>query len=228
MAIENAGGTERTEESRRDDLKGKTVSELWAMENNNKGEDTRDDDEDEAGVTGVTGYEYCCGGAKDVAERDEAGKEADTAEEDELIEIVDPERQARQLQKVLKQIEISSRYERVRAVTKPLPEIRAEDVEEPSTTRTRLGTNGSGMKTSSPSRLIPPGPSLGTRTRRGTRCWGTSSRHDLATPWNDRPKVIARKMVRLIVNTALNEVFPPPPTKPKSWWDAVRRERGDA
>lgn len=55
MAIENAGGTERTEESRRDVLKGKTVSELWAMENNNKGEDTRDDDEDEAGVTG---YEY--------------------------------------------------------------------------------------------------------------------------------------------------------------------------
>lgn len=96
MAIENAGGIERTEESRRDDLKGKTVSELWAMENDNKGEDTRDDDEDEAGVTGVTGYEYCCGGAKDVAEREEAGKEADTAEEDELIEVVDPERQARQ------------------------------------------------------------------------------------------------------------------------------------
>jgi len=131
MAIENASGTKRTEEFRRDDLKGKTVSELWAMENNNKGEDTRDDNEDEAGVTGVTGYEYCCGGAKDVAEREEAGKEADTAEEDGLIEIVDPERQARQLQKVIKQIEISSRYERVRAVTKPLPEIRAEDVEEP-------------------------------------------------------------------------------------------------
>ena len=36
------------------------------------------------------------------------------------------------------------------------------------------------------------------------------SAHDLATPWHDRPKVIARKMVRLIVNRALREKFPPP------------------
>ena len=35
------------------------------------------------------------------------------------------------------------------------------------------------------------------------------SAHDLATPWNDRPKVIARRIVRHIVNRALREKFPP-------------------
>ena len=222
MAIENASGTKRTEESRRDDLKGKTVSELWAMENNNKGEDTRDDDEDEAGVTGVTGYEYCCGGAKDVAERDEAGKEADTAEEDELIEVVDPERQARQLQKVIKQIEISSRYERVRAVTKPLPEFRAEDVEEPEYYSHAAGDERFWDEDEFSVEADPAGSEFGDEDEERYAVLGDfESAHDLATPWNDRPKVIARKMVRLIVNTALNEVFPPPPTKPKSWWEML-------
>ena len=38
------------------------------------------------------------------------------------------------------------------------------------------------------------------------------SAHDLATPWNDRPKVIARRIVRHIVNRALREKFPPKPS----------------
>ena len=36
------------------------------------------------------------------------------------------------------------------------------------------------------------------------------SAHDLATPWNDRPRVIAKKIVRHIVNKALREALPPP------------------
>ena len=38
------------------------------------------------------------------------------------------------------------------------------------------------------------------------------SAHDMATPWNDRPKVIARRIVRHIVNRALREKFPPKPS----------------
>jgi hypothetical protein len=39
------------------------------------------------------------------------------------------------------------------------------------------------------------------------------SAHDLATPWNDRPKVIARNMVRHIVNRALRETVPKQPSR---------------
>ena len=38
------------------------------------------------------------------------------------------------------------------------------------------------------------------------------SAHDLATPWNDRPKVIARRIVRHIVNRALRRATPPKPS----------------
>ena len=40
---------------------------------------------------------------------------------------------------------------------------------------------------------------------------------DLATPYHERPNVIARKMVRLIVNRALAQVLPPP----RRWWHAL-------
>jgi|TARA_B110000977_G_scaffold199110_1_gene285533 hypothetical protein len=57
------------------------------------------------------------------------------------------------------------------------------------------------------------------------------SAHDLATPWNDRPKVIARKIVKHIVNRALREKFPPVPGFLESCFgcvapeDAPRRRR---
>ena len=217
MTNENAdgGGTKASEEPRRDDMKGKTVSELWAEENSK--DSHKDDDDDKAGVTG---YEYCCGGAKDVADVEDAAEEEE--EEEELIEIVDPERQARDLQKVIKQMEITARYERVRANTKPLPEVRAGDVKEPEYYSHAAGDERFWDDDEFSVEADPAGSEFGDEDEERYAVLGDfESAHDLATPWNDRPKVIARKMVRLIVNTALDEVFPPQPTKPKSWWEML-------
>ena len=210
----DGGGTKASEEPRRDDMKGKTVSELWAEENSK--DSHKDDDDDKAGVTG---YEYCCGGAKDVADVEDAAEEE---EEDELIEIVDPERQARDLQKVIKQMEITARYERVRANTKPLPEVRAEDVEEPEYYSHAAGDERFWDDDEFSVEADPAGSEFGDEDEERYAVLGDfESAHDMNTPWHDRPKVIARKMVRLIVNTALDEVFPPQPTKPKSWWEML-------
>jgi hypothetical protein len=217
MTNENAdgGGTKASEEPRRDDMKGKTVSELWAEENSKDSQ--KDDDDDKAGVTG---YEYCCGGAKDVADVEDAAEEEE--EEEELIEIVDPERQARDLQKVIKQMEITARYERVRANTKPLPEVRAGDVEEPEYYSHAAGDERFWDDDEFSVEADPAGSEFGDEDEERYAVLGDfESAHDMNTPWHDRPKVIARKMVRLIVNTALDEVFPPQPTKPKSWWEML-------
>ena len=216
MTNENAdgGGTKASEEPRRDDMKGKTVSELWAEENSK--DSHKDDDDDKAGVTG---YEYCCGGAKDVADVEDA---AEQEEEEELIEIVDPERQARDLQKVIKQMEIKARYERVRANTKPLPEVRAGDVKEPEYYSHAAGDERFWDDDEFSVEADPAGSEFGDEDEERYAVLGDfESAHDMNTPWHDRPKVIARKMVRLIVNTALDEVFPPQPTKPKSWWEML-------
>lgn len=217
MTNENAdgGGTKASEEPRRDDMKGKTVSELWAEENSK--DSHKDDDDDKAGVTG---YEYCCGGAKDVADVEDAAEEEE--EEEELIEIVDPERQARDLQKVIKQMEITARYERVRANTKPLPEVRAGDVKEPEYYSHAAGDERFWDDDEFSVEADPAGSEFGDEDEERYAVLGDfESAHDMNTPWHDRPKVIARKMVRLIVNTALDEMFPPPPTKPKSWWEML-------
>ena len=217
MTNENAdgGGTKASEEPRRDDMKGKTVSELWAEENSK--DSHKDDDDDKAGVTG---YEYCCGGAKDVADVEDAAEEEE--EEEELIEIVDPERQARDLQKVIKQMEITARYERVRANTKPLPEVRAGDVKEPEYYSHAAGDERFWDDDEFSVEADPAGSEFGDEDEERYAVLGDfESAHDMNTPWHDRPKVIARKMVRLIVNTALDEVFPPQPTKPKSWWEML-------
>ena len=216
MTNENAdgGGTKASEEPRRDDMKGKTVSELWAEENSK--DSHKDDDDDKAGVTG---YEYCCGGAKDVADVEDATEQE---EEEELIEIVDPERQARDLQKVIKQMEITARYERVRANTKPLPEVRAGDVKEPEYYSHAAGDERFWDDDEFSVEADPAGSAFGDEDEERYAVLGDfESAHEMNTPWHDRPKVIARKMVRLIVNTALDEVFPPQPTKPKSWWEML-------
>ena len=47
---------------------------------------------------------------------------------------------------------------------------------------------------------------------------------DLATPFNERPRVIARKMVRLIINRAIKKAIPEP-FKPErdTWWGPCTR-----
>ena len=54
------------------------------------------------------------------------------------------------------------------------------------------------------------------------------SAHDLATPWNDRPKVIARRIVRHIVNRALREKFPPKPSFAAACFGCATPQDGDA
>jgi hypothetical protein len=54
------------------------------------------------------------------------------------------------------------------------------------------------------------------------------SAHDLATPWNDRPKVIARRIVRHIVNRALREKFPPKPSFAAACFGCAAPPDGDA
>ena len=54
------------------------------------------------------------------------------------------------------------------------------------------------------------------------------SAHDLATPWNDRPKVIARRIVRHIVNRALREKFPPKPSFAAACFGCALPPDGDA
>ena len=54
------------------------------------------------------------------------------------------------------------------------------------------------------------------------------SAHDLATPWNDRPKVIARRIVRHIVNRALREKFPPKPSSAAACFGCATPQDGDA
>ena len=54
------------------------------------------------------------------------------------------------------------------------------------------------------------------------------SAHDLATPWNDRPKVIVRRIVRHIVNRALREKFPPKPSFAAACFGCATPQDGDA
>ena len=54
------------------------------------------------------------------------------------------------------------------------------------------------------------------------------SAHDLATPWNDRPKVIARRIVRHVVNRALREKFPPKPSFAAACFGCALPPDGDA
>ena len=54
------------------------------------------------------------------------------------------------------------------------------------------------------------------------------SAHDLATPWNDRPKVIARRIVRHVVNRALREKFPPKPSFAAACFGCATPPDGDA
>ena len=54
------------------------------------------------------------------------------------------------------------------------------------------------------------------------------SAHDLATPWNDRPKVIARRIVRHVVNRALREKFPPKPSFAAACFGCAAPPDGDA
>ena len=54
------------------------------------------------------------------------------------------------------------------------------------------------------------------------------SAHDLATPWNDRPKVIARRIVRHVVNRALREKFPPKPSFAAACFGCATPRDGDA
>ena len=54
------------------------------------------------------------------------------------------------------------------------------------------------------------------------------SAHDLATPWNDRPKVIARRIVRHVVHRALREKVPPKPSFAAACFGCAAPPDGDA
>lgn len=146
------------------------------------------------------------------------------------------EREARLLRKLNASMENNMRYWAKDAETVPVPEFPRDDLD-PNAGVAYSTEDGVFMDIDDDDDLSVNADAGGSLSgdsgdRIGDVLGDFESARDLATPWNERPKVIARKMVRLIINRALREKFPPPE---KTFWqglcgcleveDAPRRRR---
>jgi hypothetical protein len=125
-------------------------------------------------------------------------------------------REARLLGKLNAAMTTTMRYwdrEEEMAHTKPVPEFEADD---DSSLAARRATADAWAAPSDDEHSVGADADGSLSGDSGDRVFDElgdfESAHDLATPWNDRPKVIARRIVRHIVNRALREKFPPKPS----------------
>jgi hypothetical protein len=125
-------------------------------------------------------------------------------------------REARLLGKLNAAMTTTMRYwdrEEEMAHTKPVPEFEADD---DSSLAARRATAAAWAAPSDDEHSVGADADGSLSGDSGDRVFDElgdfESAHDLATPWNDRPKVIARRIVRHIVNRALREKFPPKPS----------------
>ena len=146
------------------------------------------------------------------------------------------EREARLLRKLNASMENNMRYWAKDADTVPVPEFLRDDLD-PNAGVSYSTEDGVFMDIDDDDDLSVNAEAGGSLSgdsgdRIGEVLGDFESARDVATPWNERPKVIARKMVRLIINRALRVKFPPPK---KTFWqglcgcleveDAPRRRR---